>query len=850
MLPAHVHALPARCRRRRCRGPAASALGVVLGVVLGLPGPAAGQEHGTAGTVRGVVLEARSDRPVRGARVVLVAMPAGGAAADTGGEAVSLRERGPGMWTAVTGADGAYAFESVPPGRYRVEVASFGYRPAEVGIELPTRWELHRSVALEVEPLALQPVDVVMPSVVSRVAADFTPLKAPPVSAPDAVRAGASPLLYGLDVRVLDARTLPGVGTLGEPDVFRALQRLPGVSARGDFSADIWTRGAPWGMTQVLLDGLPLFDPLHLGGIASGLAAEGLESAALLPGVRPASGAEGAAGTIALRSRRAGPGRSGSVALSSMAVRGHLEQRLLEERVGVVVTARRSWWDLLRPPGLLSAAGSDGVVDYHFADVAARLDARLGPLGLLEAGGVWEEDRLFGEIPDLVAPSRGRWGNRLGWVRLGRRLGAVEAETMVGRVDYRMATRPFPWTSFLGPRGAPSLDHVETDISHATWKTTLRGGLEGGRFTWGAGVGVVRETLDQFGADASDRSLPGVGGTAELGRAQGWMEAALDLGRADLAGGVRLDRLPDETPATPALPSVRVRWRALPWLTLEGARGSAVQFLYPFAPAGASLGPALRTGYVWIMAVDGTPPMVSHTSSVGARMTVGQISAHVTAWLRVVEGVSFPGIAALDAGELRSLEAESPVGVERGRGLEGRVGWRADDATVEVSYTLSRSRFSAADVTPWPSPAERRHSVDVDARWRVGREWSVGADFTAESGWPTMLGPPAACGDELLGCVDPEEDDVVPSEYSLGRAPAYASLDLEVQWVRAWEWVGLEVTGSLRNALGRHNAAAYRSGTCDGRVLVSSVCEQLRGLGRYSPGLTSPAFALAVGLRF
>lgn len=859
-LPPAPHRPPAgpgpAVRRPALRGRAVRGL-VVLGLAVLAPGasmstPARGaaQEIDRVGVVRGMVLEADSDRPVPGAVVVLVALPVErgrrGPAGEGGGD-----DPLPGNAVDRTDERGRYAFRDVAPGPYRIEISGLGYRSATVWIDLPRNWDLRRSVALEVEPVALDALEVRPERTVAQIPVDRDLLHGSVAPAPETTGAGASVLVDGLDVRVLDPRELPGIGTLGEPDVFRALQRLPGVSARGDFSAGVWTRASPWGMTQVLLDGLPLYDPLHMGGITAGLASDGLESVTLWPGVRPPSASDGAAGTIALTTRRAAAERSGSVAISSMAVRARVEERLFEDRVGLAVTARRSWWDVLEPPSLFTDDPSAEEIDYRFADLAGRLDLRLGPFGLLELGGVWEEDRLLGEIPDLVAPSRGRWGNRLGWARLGRRVGGVRVETMIGGVVYRVATRPLPWTSFLGPGGVPSLDHIETGIRHSVWSLALRGAPEGAPVTWGAGLRVVRERLDQFGAEAQDRELPGVHAAAEQDRARGWVEATVDLGSVDLAGGASFDRVPGEGASPPLRSSLRIRWQPRTWLTLEGARGDAVQFIYPLAPAGASLGPALGTGYVWIMAVDGRPPLVSHTSTAGASFALpGGASAQLTAWWRDAGGFRFPGVSAIDAGDVRPVSSGGTGGRERGRGIEARLDWRSERWTAGASYSLGRSTFSSADGTSWPSPAERRHSLGAHALGRMGGGWKLGADLTVESGWPLMLGPPEACGADVPNCVDPDEDDDVPTEFSFGSAPHYASLDLEVEWEHTWERVAVAVTGSLRNAFGRDNAAAYRSGTCEGAAIVSSACARARGLARFSSGLTSPTPSLALSLRF
>jgi hypothetical protein len=193
-------------------------------------------------------------------------------------------------------------------------------------------------------------------------------------------------------------------------------------------------------------------------------------------------------------------------------------------------------------------------------------------------------------------------------------------------------------------------------------------------------------------------------------------------------------------------------------------------------------------------------------------------------------------------------------GHERGRGLEIGLGWQGERLGADVAYTLARSRFAAAhlegDVATWPSPAERRHALDLHLSGTPAAAVRMGMDLTVESGWPVLKGPSAACPEDAHSCKDFPEGAIPPSEYSLRSAPAYASLDAKVEWERSWTHWSLGITGSLRNVLGRNNAAAFRAGTCQGAELISPVCDQTQGMARFSPGLTRPTPSLALQIRF
>lgn len=65
----------------------------------------------------------------------------------------------------------------------------------------------------------------------------------------------------------LSADVLAALPAVGEPDVMRVAQLMPGVVARNDFTTGLNVRGGEQDQNLILLDGIPLFQPFHLGGV-------------------------------------------------------------------------------------------------------------------------------------------------------------------------------------------------------------------------------------------------------------------------------------------------------------------------------------------------------------------------------------------------------------------------------------------------------------------------------------------------------------------------------------------------------------------------------------------------------
>ena len=274
--------LDLNCPRARHNGPgrASCTLAIALAIVSFLASNAGAQSSPPAGTLTGRVIDASTGQPVPAA-VVTLEPATSGLMIDPQARSVVASVR-----SIVTGAEGAYRFTEVAPGRYRLRIERLGYQSSALEIDVRRPVEAAVSVGLELAPVSLEPVRV------EQRAASLFQRAANGAAELDDARVNSERLRQSLfvtpDARMLTyADVMDGV-TLGEGDVFRALQRFPGVGTRDDYTAELWTRGAPWTHTRVTFDGVPLFNPVHAVGVLSAITPEILGSVFFHPGVRPA----------------------------------------------------------------------------------------------------------------------------------------------------------------------------------------------------------------------------------------------------------------------------------------------------------------------------------------------------------------------------------------------------------------------------------------------------------------------------------------------------------------------------------------------------------------------------------
>jgi hypothetical protein len=769
------------------------------------------------GSVAGTVLAAATGQPIPGAVVALES------ASDA---AVVTASSGPFLarsMVALTDAAGEYRFVGLPPGSYRLVVRHLGYHPAQLQVDLARGAPFRVSVGLVVNPIRLEAMDARAPS-----PSPYGRLR----SAADEARFGRldaeqyrdQRFLEG-DAAVLTHADVTGSVTLGETDLFRAVQRLPGVSTRDDFTAALWTRGAPWSQTRVYFDGLALFNPVHAIGVFAGVNPDAVGAATFHPGVRSSAIGEGAAGVLNVTSRRAErPGLRALGELSVISARGAADWESRGGRTSLMFAARRSYVDLASRIAQSLGGDSSTYIPYDFFDFTSRFDADLGRGYALEASGLWEQDDVRGSLPGLLRNTIGHWGNRLGRVSLLSPLGGVRTTTTVGISDFNGTIGPPPAAG-----GAPALDalpeHAATrnGMGVVTIGTEIAPADAGTRPTWSAGVQVALNRQDYTGQHPRPYPVVVLPDSLILREQFAvlslWGERRWGLGRhAAIELGLRagLHRAVPNAPALALEPKLAIR--ATPAgtrVTFTGALERSWQYSQALAPAGPSVGPDLYVTDVWFLAGDTIPAMRADIATVGVELWLGAgWTASANGFARRVTGVAVPEPS---VGPLNSQRPIFVTATGDARGVELSARRLVGRWTASVAYSYGRSMLE--DVSKlngyayrYPSAADRRHLLGVTAMLRLGAAWRAGAAFTAASGAPYsrfLLGV-GACDTTVAHTCSVRDTAALMIEAPNGeRTPAYQSLDLLLDWSREVKRVHLGAYVQLRNVLNRTNAVTY-----------------------------------------
>ena len=776
--------------------------------------PAAG------GAISGSVIDAATGAPLARVTVTLTTGDGFGVLLDSRGTSSFVLAR-----TVPTSNEGTYRFSDLPIGAYRLRFQRLGYEAATIDVRLGDSGTSPLSIGLAVLPVRLRPVQVRAPDASgsrdARLTADDEDTRLA------AVRARQRAFL-STDARELTAADVAESATLGGSDVFRSLQRLPGVTQLDDWSAKLWVRGNRWENDRVYYDDLPLFDPLGVLGRTAGVSADAIGGAFLQPGVRPVSAGGDGAARIDLRSRpasRAGAWR-GSAEVSQFGARGAIERARADTSAGFVATAQHSLGRWLPYDSLFSEALSGRT--YRDAQAAVRGDLDLGGGKRLETSGLVTQDALTWASVLDADPTMREWSNAVGRVTFSAPLGPLATSHTFGVSSYSSST-----DRWFNGAPAPVMSSVEY--------VTLGGRVvpratQSGVTTVGYDVTVQRSSFTGTNETPvwGDPFRPFLSRRGTLGYGSAWVDRRTELGsRVTLENGLRLD-LGGAHGLDAVRPSgsTQALFALSPGTRVSVGASRVHQYLQavelPLVAQGQTLPESWLTsgGDVPVMSVDNAMAGIEQWAGRGVLLAANAYLRHTTG---AIAGDPAPG--PLLRRPLFVEATESARGVEvSARKLTGRT-------TGLLAYSYGHARMHARGLS-FPAPADRTHALDAAMSVHLGA-FNLGGAYTLTSGAPyTRAVVSAASGSSPV--------TVIETPNAL-RLPSYSSLDVSIDYTRVIRGVALIGFAGAQNVLGRRNATWYEiSGYCDNGQLQPAASPQCRDKDMLR---TPVGLAPTVGLR-
>lgn len=232
-----------------------------------------------------------------------------------------------------------------------------------------------------------------------------------------------------MGMTVMDDNAIRNVPTLlGEPDVIKALQLQPGVSAGTEGFAGMFVRGGENDENLFLIDGCSIYHTNHLGGLFSPFNANAVSHLTFYKSAFPAryGGRLSSVTDLSMKSRDY-ESWHGNFTMGLTSANVSFSGPLVKDQTSLFVALRRSWLELVSVPALAiinaskKKSGEKVIAGYNFTDFNLKLSHRLRRFGTLSLLGYYGHDRLkmgehrFSNDGEDTDPYFHKNENRLGW---------------------------------------------------------------------------------------------------------------------------------------------------------------------------------------------------------------------------------------------------------------------------------------------------------------------------------------------------------------------------------------------------------------------------------------------------
>ena len=709
-----------RCLRRSLRDSDSTCafknqkLHAIVFFLLFLTSPLYGQTYRVYGTVR----DAGTGETLSGASVTVADSPAG----------------------ALSNAYGYYVL-NLPAGEHQVQWSYVGYGNQRRNIALTG--DIMLDVELETKTQTIREVEI------------------------SANRFTRPPAVAGVDVSrvtIAEIRRMPAM--LGEPDVLRSLQTLPGVQVSHHGSVNMSVRGGSYSQNMILLDEAPVFNPSHILGFVSSFNPDAISTVDLYKGV-PARYGSMLSSVVDIRMKegsRERLGVSGGVGL--VASRLAVESPILQGRGSVMASGRYCYagltgWgisELLNNIRFVSVQFPLNRSDkLWFYDANLKANYTINNRNRIFLSGYNGFDRFF--VPYFSGEYMLEWGNLNGTFRWNHIVNPslfINTSLIASRFGYSHYLlndgQDYRWDA--------SLRQIElkSDADHTlTNRLKLRYGVSFARY----GVRPGDISPRHANSPATPFSLEKERSLETGLYAEADWEA---LPRLHLSGGVRLSTFSNIGPGVEYTfhpytrlpvdsvvyghgrfmrsfanlnPRATIIYSFGKGHTLKASYTNMVQYLHK--ASNSTLG--MPTD-IWFPANNTAPPQLAHQFAAGYSYAWGKgYTASIEPYYkRMYRQVDFRDNADLFVNPY--LAAEICSGNGQSKGVEMMLEKMQGVFTGRVSYTLSETTQKIAGVNEgrvYAAPYDSRHNLTAYAALRLSDQWSVAASFRYATGRPVTI---------------------------------------------------------------------------------------------------------------
>lgn len=642
--------------------------------------------------------------------------------------------------------------------------------------------------------------------------------------------------MSSVQIPVKEIKSIPMF--MGEADVIKTIQLMPGVQSGTEGTSGIYVRGGGPDQNLFLLDGVPIYNANHLFGFFSVFNPDAISNITLTKGGFPAHYGGRLSSVVDIRMKEGNMKEiHGAASIGLIASKLTLEGPIVRDKTSFIVSGRRTYYDILARPVIRQINkqnGEEGMTGYYFYDLNAKINHKFSEKDRIYLSAYHGRDRLYIENEeqwidnDTSYKARSDaglfWGNLTSALRWNHVYGGkLFSNLSLVYSNYKFDTFDETSTTVNGKYDVGYGYHYTSGIEDwggivdFDYRPAAGHAIRfGGKYlyhTFTPGIETLESTDDTLTTEFNSDPV-------YAHEYYVYAEDNFQLGkrlRANIGLHYSGFYVNDEFYHS-LQPRFTGRFLITPDLSFKAAFTRMDQYIHLLT--NATIG--LPTD-IWVPATDRTPPQTSYQTAAGFAFNLNDN------WYFTVEGFYKTMNRLIDYQEGSSFfeyGVDWEDKIERnGKGLSyglevlarkdvGRLrGW--------VGYTLSKVEVQFDQLNngePYPYTYDRRHDVSVVLMYRVSDRFDVSAAWVYGTGKARTLAVSryAPAGRDFSRGDRPWNYYSFPGyfydgdvEYFKGknayREPAYHRLDLGLNWHKTREWGTTTWSLGVYNLYNRQN---------------------------------------------
>lgn len=297
------------------------------------------------------------------------------------GASVFIKEKKGGT---VTNVYGFYSV-SMPKGEYTLMFSYIGY----ITVEKKVKLDKNQTINIELSENSLIVQEVVV----------------------EGERVDQNVTKNEMSVEKLQIKTIKKIPALmGEVDIIKSIQMLPGVSSAGEGSSGFYVRGGGIDQNLILLDEATVYNASHFGGLFSVFNADAIKDVKLYKGGIPAEYGGRLSSLLDIRMKDGNSKQyNASGGLGIISSRLTVEGPIIKDKTSFIVSGRRTYYDLFLP---LSKDSMVQQSKIYFYDFNAKINHKINDNNRIFLSGYFGRDVM--SVGDMMSIG---YGNQTGTAR-------------------------------------------------------------------------------------------------------------------------------------------------------------------------------------------------------------------------------------------------------------------------------------------------------------------------------------------------------------------------------------------------------------------------------------------------